>query len=193
MTRDPTVELMGLIMQAMDQGHTRLSEDDISRLEIRSHEGEDVQCAICLSDITSGQNVTTLSCDHAFHAGCIQRWFRRNVTCPMCRAEQPRPIEEQPEPRRFRLTNSVVFTIQWNNVSVRTSWSLQTHTLADVMDFVSRLDGVEHVFQIQSDTLTFKNTEGYNTLKKTLNRTGITGDMTFRVMNHPAVVVFDII
>jgi hypothetical protein len=111
----------------------------------------------------------------------------------MCRAEQPRPIEEQPEPRRFRLTNNVVFTIQWNNVSVRTSWSLQTHTLADVMDFVSRLDGVEHVFQIQSDTLTFKNTEGYNTLKKTLNRTGITGDMTFRVMNHPAVVVFDII
>lgn len=187
MTRDPTMDLMGMIMQAME--HTRLSEEDISRLDVRSHEGDDVQCSICLSDITSGQNVTTLVCDHVFHSECIHRWFRSNVTCPMCRAEQPRP-----EPtRRFRLTNNVVFTIQWNDVSVRTSWSLQNNTLADVMDFVSRLDGVEHVFQIQSDTLTFKNTEGYNTLKKTLNRAGITGDMTFRVRNHPAIVVFDII
>ena len=190
-----TRELMGMIMQAMDQepGQTGLSEEDISRLEIVPYEGDDVQCSICLNNITTGQDVTSLSCEHTFHSQCIQRWFRRNATCPVCRAEQPRTNTEQPVSRRFRLNNNSIFTFEWNDTTIRTSWSLQNHTLADVLDFVSRLEGVDQVFQIQSDTLTFKSTEGYNTLKKTLNRTGITGDMTFRIANHPNVVVFDII
>lgn len=190
-----TRELMSMIMQAMDQepGQAGLSEEDISRLEIAPYEGEDVQCSICLNSITSGQDVTSLTCEHTFHSQCIQRWFRRNATCPVCRTEQPRIRTEQTEPRRLRLNNHTIFTFEWNNTTIRTSWSLQNHTLVDVFDFVSRLEGVDQVFQIQSDTLTFKNTEGYNILKKTLNRTGITGDMTFRVANHPNVVVFDII
>ena len=190
-----TRELMGMIMQAMDQdqGQGGLTEEEISRLEITPYEGDDVQCSICLNNITTGQDVTSLSCEHTFHSQCIQRWFRRNATCPVCRAEQPRANTEQTVSRRFRLNNNTIFTFEWNDMSIRTSWSLQNHTLADVLDFVSRLEGIDQVFQIQSDTLTFKSTEGYNTLKKTLNRTGITGDMTFRVANHPNVVVFDII
>ena len=190
-----TRELMGMIMQAMDQdqGQGGLTEEEISRLEITPYEGDDVQCSICLNNITTGQDVTSLSCEHTFHSQCIQRWFRRNATCPVCRAEQPRANTEQTVSRRFRLNNNTIFTFEWNDISIRTSWSLQNHTLADVLDFVSRLEGIDQVFQIQSDTLTFKSTEGYNTLKKTLNRTGITGDMTFRVANHPNVVVFDII
>ncbi len=188
-----TRELMGMIMQAMEQGQGGLTEEEISRLDITSYEGDDVQCSICLNNITTGQDVTSLSCEHTFHSQCIQRWFRRNATCPVCRAEQPRSNTEQTVSRRFRLNNTTIFTFEWNDTTIRTSWSLQNHTLADVMDFVSRLEGIDQVFQIQSDTLTFKSTEGYNTLKKTLNRTGITGDMTFRVANHPNVVVFDII
>jgi len=197
MTQDTphTRELMGMIMQAMEQdpGQGGLTEEDISRLEITSYDGDDVQCSICLNNITSGQDTTSLSCDHKFHSHCIQRWFIRNGTCPVCRAEQPRTNTEQSVSRSVRLNNNTVFTFEWNNTTIRTSWSLQNHTLADVLDFVSRLEGVDKVFQIQSDTLTFKNTEGYNTLKRTLNRMGITGDMTFRVANHPNVVVFDII
>lgn len=190
-----TRELMGMIMQAMDQdqGQGGLTEEEISRLDITPYEGDDVQCSICLNNITTGQDVTSLSCEHTFHSQCIQRWFRRNATCPVCRAEQPRANTEQTVSRRFRLNNNTIFTFEWNDTTIRTSWSLQNHTLADVLDFVSRLEGIDQVFQIQSDTLTFKSTEGYNTLKKTLNRTGITGDMTFRVANHPNVVVFDII
>lgn len=190
-----TRELMGMIMQAMEQepGQAGLSEEDISRLDITQYEGDDVQCSICLNNIISGQDVTSLSCEHTFHSQCIQRWFGRNATCPVCRAEQPRATTEQTVSRRFRLNNHTIFTFEWNDTSIRTSWSLQNHTLADVLDFVSRLDGIDQVFQIQSDTLTFKSTEGYNTLKKTLNRSGITGDMAFRVANHPNVVVFDII
>lgn len=192
---DHTRMLMGMIMQAMehDQTQSGLTEEDISRFEIVPHDGEDVQCAICLNNITSGQDVTSLSCDHTFHSQCIQRWFRRNGTCPVCRAEQPRTSPTQTVSRRLRLSNNTILTFEWNDTTIRSSWSLQNHTMADVMDFVSRFEGVDQVFQIQSDTLTFKNTEGYNTLKKTLNRTGITGDMTFRVANHPNVVVFDII
>lgn len=182
---------MGMIMQAMEQERTRLSEEDISRLEITPYEGDDVQCSICLNNISTGQDVTRLACEHTFHSHCIQTWFRRGTSCPVCRAEQPR-VDDQ-IPRRVRLNNTTIFTFEWDNIAIRTSWSLQNHTLADVMDFVSRLEGVDQVFQIQSDTLSFKNTEGYNMLKKTLNRTGITSDMTFRISNHPNVVIFDII
>lgn len=191
---DQTRDLMGMIMQAMGQDNepSHLSEEDISRMPVVAYEGDDHQCAICLNDITSGQNMTKLSCDHMFHADCVQTWFRRSTSCPVCRAEQPR-TNGSVSNRRFRLNNNVCFTFMWNDMSIPTAWSLQNHTLADIMDFVARLDGVDNVFQIQSDTLTFKNTEGYNTLKKTLNRTGISGDMTFRVTNHPNVVVFDII
>jgi hypothetical protein len=190
-----TRELMGMIMQAMeqDQGQGGLTEEELSHLDITPYEGDDVQCSICLNNITTGQDVTSLPCDHMFHSQCIQRWFRRNATCPVCRAEQPRTNTEQTAARRFRLNNNTIFTFEWNDTTIRTSWSLQNHTLVDVLDFVSRLEGIDQVFQIQSETLTFKSTEGYNTLKKTLNRTGITGDMTFRVANHPNVVVFDII
>ena len=146
-----TRELMGMIMQAMDQepGQTGLSEEDISRLEIVPYEGDDVQCSICLNNITTGQDVTSLSCEHTFHSQCIQRWFRRNATCPVCRAEQPRTNTEQPVSRRFRLNNNSIFTFEWNDTTIRTSWSLQNHTLADVLDFVSRLEGLIKYFRFR--------------------------------------------
>ncbi len=188
-------DLMGMLMQAMEQNpvSSGLTDEEISSLEIISYDGDDVQCSICLNNITSGQDTTSLSCGHIFHSNCIQRWFRRNATCPVCRAEQPRTNTGHSVSRRVRLNDNTVFTFEWNDTTIRTSWSLQNHTIADVLDFVSRLEGIDQVFQIQSDTLTFKNTEGYNTLKKTLNRAGIIGDMIFRIANHPNVVVFDII
>ena len=80
-----TRELMGMIMAAMGEEPSQagLSEEYISRLDIAPYEGDDVQCSICLNNITTGQNVTSLSCEHTFHSQCIQRWFRRNATCPV--------------------------------------------------------------------------------------------------------------
>jgi len=47
-------------------------------------------CAICHMQVEVGERRRILSCSHsAFHSLCIERWFRTNTTCPLCRAEQP--------------------------------------------------------------------------------------------------------
>ena len=47
---------------------------------------EEVLCAICQERGT----VTPwrfLYCEHYFHRACVDRWFTRNVNCPVCRAD----------------------------------------------------------------------------------------------------------
>jgi len=39
-------------------------------------------CPICLNPLLRG---TEVRCGHTFHARCIEKWLRRNSTCPICR------------------------------------------------------------------------------------------------------------
>jgi hypothetical protein len=42
-------------------------------------------CAICLSSL---QNPNTLKdCNHQFHGECIDAWFKKSTTCPICRTQ----------------------------------------------------------------------------------------------------------
>ena len=43
------------------------------------------QCAICLSDENLFKGYMT-SCNHQFHAECLQQWISKHNTCPMCRS-----------------------------------------------------------------------------------------------------------
>lgn len=43
------------------------------------------QCSICLMDFDKDDKTTLLSCNHFFHKDCIQRWFRTEMICPLCR------------------------------------------------------------------------------------------------------------
>lgn len=47
-------------------------------------------CSICLDAIDKG---TTLSCQHTFHEGCIDTWFKHKSSCPLCRKEEPKESE----------------------------------------------------------------------------------------------------
>ncbi|CAL1392377.1 unnamed protein product [Linum trigynum] len=54
--------------------------------------GEEAECAVCLSKIEGGDEVPELTCQHAFHQVCLDRWThysfftrRRHPTCPLCR------------------------------------------------------------------------------------------------------------
>lgn len=42
-------------------------------------------CSICMSEIQKNEYVRTLGCTHYFHKKCVDRWFKTNMTCPMCR------------------------------------------------------------------------------------------------------------
>lgn len=44
-----------------------------------------MECSICFAAIE--KSVTTLSCGHNFHLGCIGRWILKNESCPLCRHE----------------------------------------------------------------------------------------------------------
>ncbi|CAM0913209.1 unnamed protein product [Alopecurus aequalis] len=48
---------------------------------------ENLECAVCLSEVADGEKVRTLpKCDHRFHVECIDMWFHSHDTCPLCRA-----------------------------------------------------------------------------------------------------------
>ena len=44
-------------------------------------------CPICLDDFIESEYYRNLKCNHAFHKKCIDRWFKKENNCPMCRTE----------------------------------------------------------------------------------------------------------
>lgn len=42
-------------------------------------------CVVCFSQFEGHSLVRVLPCSHAFHIRCVDRWLRKNRTCPMCR------------------------------------------------------------------------------------------------------------
>ena len=42
-------------------------------------------CVICLENYKIGDNISTLQCLHLFHRGCIEKWIREKLWCPICR------------------------------------------------------------------------------------------------------------
>lgn len=44
----------------------------------------DFSCAVCLGEEDYHRYSTP--CRHVFHLPCLQRWFLRHESCPMCRA-----------------------------------------------------------------------------------------------------------
>lgn len=45
------------------------------------------KCNICLEMYGDGESVKTLPCMHYFHLSCIDKWFSRGRTCPICKID----------------------------------------------------------------------------------------------------------
>lgn len=44
-------------------------------------------CRICLDEFKVGDEVCVLECSHKLHASCLLDWFKRNISCPICRSK----------------------------------------------------------------------------------------------------------
>jgi len=62
--------------------------------EIVQHDtvAEGTMCTICQENVPSPREQPAVwrrlrGCSHIFHKACIDRWFSRNVHCPVCRAD----------------------------------------------------------------------------------------------------------
>ena len=50
-------------------------------------------CTICLLPLEGA--IHTTNCNHQFHEHCMSEWLRAHSTCPMCRAAQHQPVQEE--------------------------------------------------------------------------------------------------
>lgn len=46
---------------------------------------EEAQCVICVENIEINTIQRILKCKHTFHYECIDRWFEKGYSCPVCR------------------------------------------------------------------------------------------------------------
>ncbi|GFP99716.1 RING-H2 finger protein atl52 [Phtheirospermum japonicum] len=75
-------------------GSTSMSQDDIEKLpcfDFKAKEGKGTSpaadCAVCLENFRVGEKCRLLpSCNHSFHAECVDLWLLRAPICPICRA-----------------------------------------------------------------------------------------------------------
>ncbi|KAL6184106.1 hypothetical protein ACLB2K_045510 [Fragaria x ananassa] len=77
----PTAVRMGLDGETIESyPKTQLGES----LELPNP--NDKTCSICLCEYQHREIIRTIpQCKHYFHANCIDEWFKKDVTCPLCR------------------------------------------------------------------------------------------------------------
>ncbi|GJN22148.1 hypothetical protein PR202_gb09689 [Eleusine coracana subsp. coracana] len=69
-----------------------LSAEELGELPCHEHERKAGagagDCAVCLEAFQVGDRCRVLpSCEHGFHAQCVDSWLRKSRVCPICRAE----------------------------------------------------------------------------------------------------------
>ena len=53
-------------------------------------------CPICIKQFNMGEVVNVLPCKHLFHKACLDPWWEKQYTCPLCRLDIPKYFEEHP-------------------------------------------------------------------------------------------------
>lgn len=53
-----------------------------------------IKCLICLEYYEVDEVVKTLPCMHYFHKACIENWFNRGRTCPVCKLDITKDLDQ---------------------------------------------------------------------------------------------------
>lgn len=91
----PFVELASLMLHTVEVEVDELESEQSLELEDIAPESiynsdkmiyQQATCTICLEEFATTDTVRTLWCDHVFHRSCIDTWFEKQITCPLCQS-----------------------------------------------------------------------------------------------------------
>lgn len=51
-----------------------------------SNQLKNITCCICLENFNKNNFILKLDCKHIYHHNCINKWFKKNINCPICRS-----------------------------------------------------------------------------------------------------------
>ncbi|KAL2861816.1 hypothetical protein BJX68DRAFT_260620 [Aspergillus pseudodeflectus] len=69
-------------------GDTGDDHDDVNIAS--SHGDSHMECAICMESFEDDDSIRSLTCNHIYHATCIDPWFtKRQARCPLCKKCYP--------------------------------------------------------------------------------------------------------
>ena len=49
--------------------------------------GGNKECSICFDEFAWDSQIALTPCNHVYHLGCINKWYCRSPSCPVCRQE----------------------------------------------------------------------------------------------------------
>ena len=64
-------------INTLNKGYLKIKNDDPL---LDSH------CIICSEDYIQGEYKRVLECNHVYHKKCIDKWLKKNYSCPVCRS-----------------------------------------------------------------------------------------------------------
>ena len=78
--------------------HNENPPSKIKKVRLKEIPNDNINCAICMEDMTWYNAKSQLHCKHVFHKKCITKWYNKNkydytytylkkVECPLCRKE----------------------------------------------------------------------------------------------------------
>ena len=78
--------------------HNENPPNKIKKVRLKEIPNDNINCAICMEDMTWYNAKSQLHCKHVFHKQCITEWYNQNkydytytylkkVECPLCRKE----------------------------------------------------------------------------------------------------------
>lgn len=50
-----------------------------------SDDSVDLTCPICMCEMGEDEYIYNLTCHHIFHIDCLEQWYMRRNTCPVCK------------------------------------------------------------------------------------------------------------
>ncbi|KAF9951316.1 hypothetical protein BGZ72_007151 [Mortierella alpina] len=56
---------------------------------------EEATCAICLGDYRPNETIRLLPCQHHFHLECVDQWLLTDKSCPLCKHDIDKPLENE--------------------------------------------------------------------------------------------------